>query len=321
MTPADIVSTDWVNFLLTFSQRQTACPCFQSGILCDPSVCDCLEGCHRFPNTRKRYFVDPHVDSDQPGMLTMSNANPLSYAIPLRIQNAIVPGLCFTYADPRHDSQTKQGEKNPLTKQKLYHNLMLSPSKTIRSTLSPTDAPPEGTEKERDWAKERRDLESFFHQVKILAEADSGDREDNATTTEIPVETQEVYKTILDDMDVVRSVVEAAKLNIMTVLYEQRKTSKYLCRSGAKRVADVEFESDRPEVEQATSEEIALRSDELLPPLTASQDDLPADPDASRQLLVRMVQETAMKRELARIIRRKAREIALTRARISHKLS
>ena len=100
----------------------------------------------------------------------------------------------------------------------------------------------------------------------------------------------------------------------MTVLYQQKKAgTKYNCRGNKKRVDDEEVDLERDDA--ASLEERELQCDESMPPFADPIEKLPEGSDASRQLLIRAVQDTAMMKELARIIRRKARELAMMRAR------
>ncbi|GKY93690.1 hypothetical protein MPSEU_000336200 [Mayamaea pseudoterrestris] len=296
-----------------------ACDCFQSGVFCDASQCPCPEGCHRIATTSKRYYMDPSVDKDRLGALNVTNNTFLAYSMPLHVNDIMAPGVSFTRADPRYESPAssrpaKQTQRTQV-QQKLYHSLMLSPSKTIRSPQAAVKPTTQGTELEQLWTEEISKLSTFFRHLQNIADAQITSED----LTRVPEGSQEavvIYKSVLEDMESVKHVVDAAKLNIMTVLYEQKKAGRqYRCRSGPNLADDAELELERAEEEFVSPEEMELRCNESMPPFEDLVHLLPESSDASRQLLIRAVQDTAMMRELARIIRRKARELAMMRAK------
>jgi hypothetical protein len=232
--------------------------------------------------------------------------------MPLKIRDVMAPGICFVRADPRLEADSSATQK-PSSSQKLYHNLMLSPSKSIRSSHTRSVNRNQGTELERQWSEECNKLQSFFAQIHDLAETQLAS-EDISVIPEESTEATTMYKTAIADFEAVKNVMDAAKLDMMTVFYEQKKLGKYHYQNNAKKAPDallVNLERD----EDADADVKQLRCDEDMPIFPEAATKPPEDSDALQQLLIRTAQDTALMKETARIIRRKARELALLRAR------
>jgi hypothetical protein len=309
--------TSCLTHLCSSCANKAYCDCFQSGVFCDPSQCECLEGCHLIPLRFKRYYVHPtNADnSKEPAgaqHATTAVHNPLAYNMPLHVHQTMVPGVCFSRADPRYNVLAMAPKKPPPSRH-LYHNLMLSPSKPIRSPVAGRNNKGLSgltTTLEGQWKQETDKLVAFFGQLKDVAKTQLESDDPTVVPKQSDEATAAIYKKVLEDMEAVKNVMEESKTNIQTLLWERKKHHK--SKNPKKRVEDMDWERTDEHVDSSEKE---LRCSETLPPMAEPQQPPPDDSDQLRELLVHTVQDTAMMREMARILRRKARELATMRAR------
>jgi hypothetical protein len=219
---------------------------------------------------------------------------PSGFATPVRVEGKIVQGLSFGRALPTERHGDKDSRASP-TSRRLYHNLMLSPSRVgaRRKDLSMENAV--GTELETAWAKETGEVRDFFSFMREKIETRKQDEiEEHILQKDDPAEKRalSVLESVEEDVKNADRLIEAAELDILTRLRERKRRSSF---------QDAELMSDEDSNEELAdlkcSEEIMLpKTDRLNKP-------------ALKELTILAAQDTALLRETARIIRRKAREL------------
>jgi hypothetical protein len=221
---------------------------------------------------------------------------PSAFATPVQVEGKLVQGLSFGRALPSQGQGTNGKEDSP-SKRRLYHNLMLSPSKLgARQDISKKRKMAEGTELEADWHEDTGEVREFFRIMrKQIDSRKVGDTVTDEFSEEEAAETRvrSVLAVVEDDLKNAEKVVEAAELDILTRLHEQKRKPSQ---------SNLEPMEDDDSADDDVAE---LKCDETL---TLSEETRPIDP-ALKELTILAAQETALIREAARVIRRKAREL------------
>jgi hypothetical protein len=220
---------------------------------------------------------------------------PSAFATPVQVEGKLVQGLSFGRALPSQ-GQGSNGKADSPSKRRLYHNLMLSPSKLgARQDVSKKRKMAEGTELEANWNEDTGEVREFFRIMrKQIDNRKVGDTDELFSEEEAAENrVRSVLEVVEDDIKNAEKVVEAAELDILTRLHEQKKKSSQ---------SNLEPMEDDDSADDDVAE---LKCDEKL---TLSEETRPIDP-ALKELTILAAQETALIREAARVIRRKAREL------------
>jgi hypothetical protein len=221
---------------------------------------------------------------------------PSAFATPVQVEGKLVQGLSFGRALPSQQGKAgTNGNTYSPSKRRLYHNLMLSPSKLgAKHDVSKKRKMKEGTELEADWNEDTGDVREFFRIMrKQIDNRTVGDTDEFSEEEATEARVRSVLEVVEDDIKNAEKVVEAAELDILTRLHEhKRKPSQ----------SNLEPMEDD---DSADDDVAGLKCDETL---TLSEETRPIDP-ALKELTILAAQETALIREAARVIRRKAREL------------
>jgi hypothetical protein len=219
---------------------------------------------------------------------------PSAFATPVQVEGKLVQGLSFGRALPSQGEGSNGNTDSP-SKRRLYHNLMLSPSKLgAKHDVAKKRKMKEGTELEADWYEDTGEVREFFRIMRKQIDSrkvGDGDEfsEEEATETRV----RSVLEVVEDDIKNAEKVVEAAELDILTRLHEQKRKPSQ---------SNLEPMEDDDSADDDVAE---LKCDETL---MLSEETRPMDP-ALKELTILAAQETALIREAARVIRRKAREL------------
>ena len=219
---------------------------------------------------------------------------PSAFATPVQVEGKLVQGLSFGRALPSQGAGTNGNTDSP-SKRRLYHNLMLSPSKLgAKHDVSKKRKMTEGTELEADWNEDTGEVREFFRIMRKQIESRKvGDTDKFSEEEDAESRVRFVLEVVEDDMKNAEKVVEAAELDILTRLHEQKRKSSQ---------SNLEPTEDDDSADDDVAE---LKCDETL---ALPEETRPMDP-ALKELTILAAQETALIREAARVIRRKAREL------------
>lgn len=335
-------------------------------------MCDCPV-CHKaLPETQKRHYgmvypsaVPPQnrIQGYNPAATGPSGGGAAAAMAASQSTTMALAGISFTRADPNAVLSNKPKSTPASASKRLYHDLMLAPSKivgennsnvhgnTTRTSNGPatTQAGLEeriggaGTKLEQKWDKETEDMMELFDEMReqvqhyrvafsesnptaspsskqpqhgaIAAGAATmapptpaiplgATREVDAYESPVAKRARTILGSVQEDIRNVKKVVEAAELEAMTHLREHRKAKRPVFLQGDDRIGDSDEDEDLFD-----SDDMLLRCEETLPAVK-SKDALPApDSEDYRQMIILAWQETALLRETARIINRKAREL------------
>jgi hypothetical protein len=218
---------------------------------------------------------------------------PSAFATPVQVEGKLVQGLSFGRALPSQGQETNGKEDSP-SKRRLYHNLMLSPSKLGARQDVKKRKMIEGTELEAKWNEDTGEVREFFRIMrKQIDSRKVGDTNESSEEEAAENRVRSVLEVVEDDLKNAEKVVEAAELDILTRLQEKKRKPSY---------SNLEPMED----DDSANDDVAeLKCDETL---TVSEETRPPDP-ALKELTILAAQETALIREAARVIRRKAREL------------
>jgi hypothetical protein len=176
---------------------------------------------------------------------------------------------------------------------------MLSPSKIIKENETMDTEAKGGTDLERKWSKETNIVTGLFQEMRreVSGKTEKLDKHDPRVIEQAAT----IIHSVQEEMRHVKTVVAAAELEIRTRLSNKRSSKPH-------QVLEEEEEDE-------SDEGANLKSDETLPPFQ-QEDQLPppADSEEYQNMIILGAQDTALLREAARIIRRKARELCEARA-------
>jgi len=162
----------------------------------------------------------------------------------------------------------------------------------------------------RAWETEAADLKQFFTIIRQrITQRQSGESQislpPSATGSRMFSQALAVLDSAEGDVTSVKRVVEEAEVDIMTRLYypsQRRQLAKLV---------------DGPDVLGESQGDDPFRCNERLPPEIPEATAPARKSDEYREAVIRAAQDTALLRETARILRRKARELCERRARVS----
>lgn len=231
---------------------------------------------------------------------------------PVRIDGkTVIEGLCTTSAagyTPTSSSGKDASQSAKPVSGILYHELMLAPSKITPQKKSAKVIRP--TELEQKWNAEGKDLDKFFALIgEKFRRRNEDDAEDEGPNERIQAYAASVLDEVEDDLRQIKTVVDAAGVDIKTRLFEEKSKRRSFAGGVADSASDASSHS-------GNNDEGTLFCNENLPDVPEERTVLP-DPEKLKEFLVVAAQDTALLRETAKIIRRKAREMCARRTQAS----
>jgi hypothetical protein len=254
------------------------------------------------------------VTNAPPVSVLTTQLQPSYYAVPLKVDNGstALTGLSFSLTHPRNRKKKTKGPKNA----------SLGHKEGPRSTGNSGSAIRKGSEREITetpvetfWKKENARTSAFFQAMRA--------REDPAQKPwswhpfeETQKDAAARFVTIKDDIEGVKTVVTAARIDIMARFYQENRLKRgYAAETNE---MDIQF-PDRSKRNRSNMPDdealILLQCDEALEPTEST---FPSVDDAQlKETTILAAQDTALLQETSRIIRRMTRELCQRRSHVS----
>lgn len=261
---------------------------------------------------------------------------PLSaFTDPLRFNGSVYTGLAFSHTAPgvtkrqplrgTHPSTQSTSTTTSPPSRRLYHHLMLSPSKLVANQGPPASELPSSSHKrphknaptqfrysktdlELQWDEKTKTMQHFWNtarqQIGIEPAPLSSSRSCTKVAStvdddaDVKQESRELLQTVYEDMQSIRDVVDAAEMH---TLMQIRATKKRRRGMGSAVPDKAPLDDTDP-----------LTCHECLP---EPEQPVALDDDTLKELTLLAAQDAAMMQETARIIRRMARELCERRVR------